>query len=108
MLSKCFKFQVFNELLAGNISPDEFSDHPCHPMASNAAANWLFFVDTLNFCFWSGDGSQHWEVVWKDVAYTGYFALCAAVNKAMEVNNMFLHKSNDLSFLFLMILTNIT
>ncbi|XP_046662302.1 queuosine salvage protein isoform X1 [Homalodisca vitripennis] len=75
--------KLFDELQKGNISPAGFSEHPCHPVANDAAFNWIFFVDTINFCFWSADGA-HWEVNWMGNSYTGYFALCAAVNRAME------------------------
>ncbi|XP_054278080.1 queuosine salvage protein isoform X2 [Macrosteles quadrilineatus] len=75
--------KILEELVAGKISPGGFSSHPCHPAATEAALNWILLVDTLNFCFWSHNGA-HWEVQWKGETYTGYFALCAAVNRAVE------------------------
>lgn len=71
--------------MAGKITPSGFADHPCHPETNEAAFNWIFFVDTLNFCFWSEEG-VHWEVQWRGVTYTGYFALCAAVKRAFDVS----------------------
>jgi hypothetical protein len=47
--------------------------------------DWIFFVDTLNFCFWSADKDVKWEVIWNAKTYTGYFALCAAVKRAHKV-----------------------
>lgn len=44
-------------------------------------------MDTLNFCFWNFEN----EIGWKVDGYTGYFALCAAVNRAMKENKDFLN-----------------
>ncbi|ODN00389.1 hypothetical protein Ocin01_06291 [Orchesella cincta] len=59
------------------------------------AADWIFLVDTLNFSFWSGvstdvekpEGSSEppkWEVSYKGENHTGYFGLCAGVNRAID------------------------
>jgi len=47
----------------------------------------VFFVDTLNFSFWTseGDASHGYSVQFKDKEYTGYWSLCVAVNRALEV-----------------------
>lgn len=61
-----------------------FSQCQLHPQkADNDALNWIFVVDTLNFCFWSANDNK-WEVTWKGKTYTGYFALCAAINRALD------------------------
>lgn len=39
-------------------------------------------MDTLNFCFWRNDNGDGWQVD----GYTGYFALCAAINRAFKEN----------------------
>lgn len=39
-------------------------------------------MDTINFSFWPDEG-DHYDVSWGGKAYTGYFAACAAVNKAI-------------------------
>ena len=47
--------------------------------------NWVFFVDTLNFSFWPDEGAVKFGV--KDHTgklQTGYWSLCAAVNRALE------------------------
>ena len=60
--------------------------------------NWIFLVDTLNFSFWSDQelvevpanfkmsNVDKYTVIYKQVAYTGYWAMCAAVNRALDVN----------------------
>lgn len=56
-----------------------------HPKILNDdAVNWIFVVDTLNFCFWSSDQTNKWTVTYQGTPYTGYFALCAAVNRALD------------------------
>ena len=61
-----------------------------HPkVADEKAIDWIFLVDTLNFSFWSGvskGGSVEpkWEVAYNGKVYTGYFAFCAGVNRAMQ------------------------
>ncbi|KDR22309.1 hypothetical protein L798_01179 [Zootermopsis nevadensis] len=64
---------------------DGFSQHQLHPQkADESAVDWIFFVDTLNFCFWTANKDSKWEVTWNGKTYTGYFALCAAVKRALE------------------------
>ncbi|NXL90077.1 QSPP protein, partial [Alectura lathami] len=48
------------------------------------AVNWVFLVDTLNFSFWSAGDEQKCVVKYKGKEYTGYWALCAAVNRALD------------------------
>lgn len=37
-------------------------------------------IDTLNFCFWTPGNATKWQVCGE----TGYFALCAAINRAQR------------------------
>ncbi|XP_058067006.1 queuosine 5'-phosphate N-glycosylase/hydrolase [Anopheles bellator] len=64
------------------ISVDNFSQHQHHPTAKDPkAVDWIFLIDTLNFCFWTpGKVATKWTVEGE----TGYFALCAAINRAMR------------------------
>jgi hypothetical protein len=43
----------------------------------------ILFIDTLNFCFWNDAQSQKWKVNGE----SGYFALCAAIKRAIKVND---------------------
>ncbi len=59
--------------------------------------NWIFLVDTLNFSFWSDQELielpanfklpevEKYTVIYKQISYTGYWAMCAAVNRALDV-----------------------
>lgn len=44
---------------------------------------WVFLLDTLNFCFWS-DESILFTVSYAGTRWTGYRSLCAALVKAVE------------------------
>lgn len=73
--------EIVAGIVDGRIDIENFSQHDLHPKSTDAnAVNWIFLVDTLNFCFWTPDDKPKWMVR----GQTGYFALCAAVNRAIE------------------------
>lgn len=66
---------------------DEFKKCPLHPKNEDEEAiNWIFIVDSLNYCFFDPNNKSHWSVTWRNEKHTGYFGLCAAINRAMEVS----------------------
>jgi hypothetical protein len=46
----------------------------------------IFVCDLLNFSFWSEDPSKKFVVRYKGKEYTGYWSLCAAMNRALDVS----------------------
>lgn len=57
-------------------------DHPLHWRgAPEATANYVLVLDALNFCFW---GEPRWRVQYRGVTYDGYWALAAALRRAIE------------------------
>ena len=66
------------------------------------SVNWIFFCDTMNFSFWSDNELmspeqaekvksttlERYTVVYKNIPYHGYWALCAAINRALDVSQM--------------------
>ncbi|NXG92460.1 QSPP protein, partial [Stercorarius parasiticus] len=48
------------------------------------AVGWVFLVDTLNFSFWSQREEEKYLVKYKGKTYSGYWSLCAAVNRALD------------------------
>lgn len=59
---------------------NQWKSHELHPqIADEDAVEWIFFVDSLNFSFWT-DGSVKYSVN----GYTGYWSLCAAVNRCLK------------------------
>lgn len=60
----------------GNFSQVKFHPKPDDPRA----IDWIFVLDTLNFSFWTDTGAKKWKVNGE----TGYFAFCAAVQRAID------------------------
>lgn len=72
---------MVDELKANRLNPENFSQGNFHPKPSDPQAiDWIFLVDTLNFCFWTNENTPSWTVD----GHTGYFALCAAINRALN------------------------
>lgn len=46
--------------------------------------NYLFVVDSLNFCFWLDKERKRWRVCHNGREYTGYYALSLLLKKAFE------------------------
>ncbi|KAK9686526.1 putative Queuosine, Q, salvage protein family [Popillia japonica] len=73
--------QLLQEINASSLTVNGFSQTSVHPTENDSwAADWIFVIDTLNFCFWSVEN----EVGWTVEQQTGYFALCTAINRAMR------------------------
>ncbi|KAI8036923.1 hypothetical protein M5D96_010236 [Drosophila gunungcola] len=78
--------EIVNGLKERRISVENFSQHELHPNPNSnqednsGAADWVFVLDTLNFCFWTPNNYTKYKVE----GYTGYFALCAAVKRAIK------------------------
>lgn len=59
--------------------------HPLNPKTLSAeTVDWIFMVDLLNFSFWTPPGETPYTVLLDGVAYTGYWSLCAAINRALR------------------------
>ncbi|XP_051822211.1 queuosine salvage protein [Antechinus flavipes] len=59
--------------------------HELNPQADDEdAVNWVFVADTLNFSFWSEEEDRKCMVQYKGKMYSGYWALCAAINRALD------------------------
>ncbi|XP_075217036.1 queuosine 5'-phosphate N-glycosylase/hydrolase-like isoform X3 [Lycorma delicatula] len=78
--------KLYDELKNGSISVSNFLKCDVHPvgMLEEKAINWIFVVDTLNFCFWAAKRNSWWEITHEGNKYSGYFGLCAAINKAIK------------------------
>lgn len=72
---------LLEAIVKGSLAIENFSQNIFHPKSEDPeqALNWIFVCDTLNFCFWSPAGATKWRVE----GQTGYFALCAAINRAL-------------------------
>lgn len=45
---------------------------------------YLLILDSLNFCFWAPKGKAKWEIDYGGERLSGYFALAAALKRALE------------------------
>lgn len=80
-------FKIYTLIDEDKLTLDEFKKCPLHPKQEDEEAiNWIFIVDSLNYCFFDPNNKTHWTITWKNEKYTGYFGLCAAINRAMEVS----------------------
>ncbi len=60
-------------------------DVQCHSFDnSEDTVFYLLVLDSLNFCFWPPSGHAKWEIEYKSKRYSGYYALAAAVKRAIE------------------------
>jgi len=56
-----------------------------HPQkADRSGIDWVFFADTLNFSFWMPECGPQYVVTYKGTTYTGYLAMCAAINRSLD------------------------
>lgn len=51
---------------------------------THRSANWLLALDAINFSFWSQDAADRWEVEYRGERLDGYWALAAAMTRAVE------------------------
>lgn len=74
------------QLTRSNPAPDAWDDLLHWRDGSWRTAGWVLALDALNFCFWSKDVDplQRWRVTWRDVEYDGYWALAAALHRAVD------------------------
>jgi hypothetical protein len=49
-----------------------------------AVANFVLVLDTLNFSFWPDPGETRWRVAYRGEAVNGYWALVAALRRALD------------------------
>lgn len=66
---------------------ETWSTHPLHPKTkSPETVEWIFLIDLLNFSFFSDetDPERQFYVTYKGEKFTGYWSLCAAVNRALD------------------------
>ena len=66
-----------------------WSTHSLHPKSMSAhAVEWIFLIDLLNFSFFSdeADPDRQFYVTYRGEQFTGYWSLCAAVNRALDAD----------------------
>ena len=67
-------------------STRDWSKHELHPKVKDkCTVDFIFLMDLLNFSFWS-DGAlpKHYAVEYRGKAWTGYWSLVAAIQRALD------------------------
>ena len=84
---------ISTALMGGEFGLSSWSEEPLHPKLSDhldeaavrAAVDWVFFVDSLNFSFWSEETPERrYTVHYNGSNYVGYWSLCAAVPGGLD------------------------
>ncbi|XP_006613970.1 queuosine salvage protein [Apis dorsata] len=74
-------YAVLKGLKDDKISVNNFSQCQFHPSPEDPkAVDWIFILNTLNYSFWNEKNCPKWTVN----NQTGYFALCAAIKRAIN------------------------
>jgi len=77
---------VAQELAERSLSAPTF-DRVHHPSGPEPwVANFILVLDTLNFSFWPDPGQPRWQVTYDGTTYDGYWALVAALRRAVDEN----------------------
>ena len=77
----------------------DWKKHTLHPKEGNEdALDFIFVMDSLNFSFWTEEEVEFrdgkYSVQFEGVSYTGYFALVAAMNRAIHVDKIDITDAN--------------
>lgn len=79
---------IADAVKAGELDMEAFKQNEVLPLdrglTQGQLANWVFLVDALNFSFWTPNGQPKYTVTRKGKTYTGYLAMVAAVNRALD------------------------
>ena len=77
---------IFDCIKSKKYSFKIWKGHDLHPSdMTKEALDWIVVLDTLNFSFWTDKDVEPWTVRFEGKNYTGYWALCAAINRALKV-----------------------
>jgi len=84
-VENCAK-DIYNKVSSGELEMTKmFVKTDVHPKKSdNSGIDWVFFADTLNFSFWMPESGPQYLVTYNGQTYTGYLAMCAAINRALD------------------------
>ncbi|XP_050739305.1 queuosine salvage protein-like [Eriocheir sinensis] len=78
---------IVDAVQAGHLNMEEIRQNEDLPhefgLTDGQIANWVFLIDTLNFCFWTPDGQPKFTVNYQGKTRTGYLGMVAAVNRAL-------------------------
>ena len=77
---------IFDCFKSKKYSLKTWKEHELHPNEmSKETVDWIVVLDTLNFSFWTDEDVEPWTVRFGGKNFTGYWALCASINRALKV-----------------------
>lgn len=77
---------IWRQMQSKGYSTKTWSEHELHPKTKDeAAVNFIFTTDLLNFSFWSyKDADDRFAVAYRGKKWTGYWSLVAALQRALD------------------------
>ncbi|KAI4760113.1 hypothetical protein E4T52_04267 [Aureobasidium sp. EXF-3400] len=77
---------IWDQMQERSYSTETWSEHDLHPKAKDEAAlNFIFVMDLLNFSFWSEKPEgERYAVEYRGKKWTGYWSLVACLQRALE------------------------
>ncbi|CAL1536126.1 unnamed protein product [Lymnaea stagnalis] len=76
---------LYTKVRSGDFDVKMWRRHELNPQTKDEdAVNWVFVSAVLNFSFWSEKESEKYMVKYNGKEHTGYWALCAAMNRALD------------------------
>jgi hypothetical protein len=78
--------RIWKQMQAKSWSAKSWSEHELHPKSKDEAAiNFIFTMDLLNFSFWSYKNSdERFAIAYRGKKWTGYWSLVAALQRALD------------------------
>ncbi|RDI85713.1 hypothetical protein Vi05172_g4528 [Venturia inaequalis] len=78
--------RIWKQMQDKRHSTKTWSEHELHPKTKDeAAVNFIFTIDLLNFSFWSyKDVNERFAVAYRGKKWTGYWSLVAALQRALD------------------------
>ena len=71
------------QFIETSLSVPEWDRHYHFFDGGEKTVTYLLVLDSLNFCFWPPPGKKRWEIKFGSETLSGYYALAAALKKAM-------------------------
>eukprot|EP01117_Protostelium_nocturnum_P015076 TRINITY_DN5801_c0_g1_i3.p1 TRINITY_DN5801_c0_g1~~TRINITY_DN5801_c0_g1_i3.p1 ORF type:complete len:303 (+),score=105.23 TRINITY_DN5801_c0_g1_i3:87-995(+) len=69
----------------GEFRLENWKKHELNPtIEEESTLDWIFLVDTLNFCFWNPPGNPLYSINYRGKNWTGYWTLPASIDLALE------------------------
>lgn len=82
---------VAERLAGGAFSVPDWNDRYHFADGTRLTANYVLALDALNFCFW---GEPRWRITYRGETLDSYWALAAALKRAVEADRAILHARN--------------